>query len=310
MAMSTGSGSDLRWRRLTRSITTTRGSKRTRSATCRAAQRLVLTQAPRGTRLAVAHVDAVHPGGAALQQAVGEAAGGQPSVERHKPRHINAESVQRSLQLVARAAHVPARARVRASERERAVGNALWVLGCDLNNRCGGHGKASLALRRAVHQHLALRRPSAPRGGCGWVRGERACRIQDWMSVRLYCGCCSIASASRRSLLFFTLASGGGGAAAEAAGASLEASAALATAPPRPLSLGGAGAALREAPRTPRHGCSSATARARCTRCITRCMCAQHGRPLICERAGGLRCCCANASCSPKLFWSRKRAEK
>jgi hypothetical protein len=129
------------------------------------------------------------------------------------------------------------------------------------------------------------------------------------MSVRLYCGCCSIASASRRSLLFFTRASGGGGAAAEAAGASLLASAALATVL-RPLSLGGAGAALREALRTPRHGCSSATARARCTRKRTRCMCAQHGRPLICERAGGLRSRCANASCSRELFWSRKRAEK
>jgi hypothetical protein len=68
-------------------------------------------QAPRGTRLAVAYVDAVHPGGAALQQAVGEAAGGQPSVQRDQAGNINAESVQRSLQLVARAAHVPARAR-------------------------------------------------------------------------------------------------------------------------------------------------------------------------------------------------------
>lgn len=103
------------------------------------------------------------------------------------------------------------------------------------------------------------------------------------MSVRLYCGYCSMASASSRSLLFLTLASVTCGGAAAAAAASLP-SAALAAAPPRALSRGGGGAALREAPRAPRQGCSSATTRARCTRKSTRCRCAQ----LFMRRASNL----------------------
>jgi len=113
VATSTGSGSDLRCRRLTRSMTTTRGSSRTRSCTCRGAehaQRRCAQRLATATRLAVSDVYAVHPRGAALEQAVGEAAGGEARVQRHSAGDVDAERVQRSLQLVACAADEPARA--------------------------------------------------------------------------------------------------------------------------------------------------------------------------------------------------------
>ena len=69
-------------RALRRSITVTRGSSRRRSVD-----------------LAVGDVDRGDPGGAALQQAVGEAAGGGADVEAVAPGGVDPERLERVLQL-------------------------------------------------------------------------------------------------------------------------------------------------------------------------------------------------------------------
>ena len=56
-------------------------------------------------KLAAAHVDGVDLGCAALEQAVGEAAGGGPHVEADKAGGIHAEVVERPFELEPAAAH-------------------------------------------------------------------------------------------------------------------------------------------------------------------------------------------------------------
>ena len=56
--------------------------------------------------LARAHVHGVHARRAVLQQAVGEAAGGGADVQAQPARHIDAEMIQRRLQLQPAAAHI------------------------------------------------------------------------------------------------------------------------------------------------------------------------------------------------------------
>ena len=56
-------------------------------------------------QLAVADVDRHHPGGAPLEQAVGEPAGGRPGVERPTALGVDAEAVEGGVQLLAAAAH-------------------------------------------------------------------------------------------------------------------------------------------------------------------------------------------------------------
>ena len=57
--------------------------------------------------LAGADVDGVHARGAALQQAIGEAAGRGADVEADFARHVDAEMIERRFQLQAAAADVP-----------------------------------------------------------------------------------------------------------------------------------------------------------------------------------------------------------
>ena len=58
--------------------------------------------------LAIAHIHAHHVRGAALQQAVGEAAGGHAGVQAAQAAHVYCPVLQRRLQLQARPAHVHA----------------------------------------------------------------------------------------------------------------------------------------------------------------------------------------------------------
>src|SRR5207253_5244217 len=58
-------------------------------------------------QLALAHIDRVHPDGAALEEAVGEAAGGRPDVQRDLAARVDAELVQGRVELLATARHEP-----------------------------------------------------------------------------------------------------------------------------------------------------------------------------------------------------------
>ena len=67
------------------------------------AHALVVAELP--VQLTLPHVDRVDARRAALQDAVGEAAGGRADVEHDHPRHVDAEVVERTLELLAAAGH-------------------------------------------------------------------------------------------------------------------------------------------------------------------------------------------------------------
>ena len=104
--------------------------------------------------LAVADVDRVHARGAALQQAVGEAAGRRADVEADAARGIEPERVERARELLAAARHVAPRCRA-----ARAAASA-------------GTSVPGLSTARVVDEHLPGQ-DRAPAPGCASRRVRR-----------------------------------------------------------------------------------------------------------------------------------------